>query len=63
MPNPTEAKRIIEAALLSSQEPLSLTDLKRLFASFAAMEREHMDTLCRRYHLEVDGRAANVGRQ
>ena len=26
-----EAKRIIEAALLSSQEPLSLTDLKRLF--------------------------------
>jgi segregation and condensation protein B len=31
MSNPTEAKRIIEAALLSSQEPLSLTDLKRLF--------------------------------
>jgi segregation and condensation protein B len=26
-----EAKRIIEAALLSSQEPLSLSDLKRLF--------------------------------
>jgi segregation and condensation protein B len=31
MPNPTEAKRIIEAALLASQEPLSLADLKRLF--------------------------------
>jgi segregation and condensation protein B len=31
MPNPIEAKRIIEAALLSSQEPLSLADLKRLF--------------------------------
>ena len=31
MPNPAEAKRIIEAALLSSQEPLSLADLKRLF--------------------------------
>ena len=31
MSNPTEAKRIIEAALLSSQEPLSLGDLKRLF--------------------------------
>ena len=31
MPNPAEAKRIIEAALLSSQEPLSLVDLKRLF--------------------------------
>jgi segregation and condensation protein B len=31
MSNPTEAKRIIEAALLSSQEPLALADLKRLF--------------------------------
>ena len=31
MSNPTEAKRIIEAALLTSQEPLSLADLKRLF--------------------------------
>ena len=31
MPNPSEAKRIIEAALLASQEPLSLADLKRLF--------------------------------
>jgi segregation and condensation protein B len=31
MPNLPEAKRIVEAALLSSQEPLSLADLKRLF--------------------------------
>ena len=31
MSNPAEAKRIMEAALLSSQEPLSLADLKRLF--------------------------------
>ena len=31
MSNPSEAKRFIEAALLSSQEPLSLVDLKRLF--------------------------------
>ena len=31
MSNPAEATRIIEAALLSSQEPLSLADLKRLF--------------------------------
>ena len=31
MPNPAEAKRIIEAALLSSQEPVALADLKRLF--------------------------------
>ncbi|MBI2752286.1 MAG: SMC-Scp complex subunit ScpB [Betaproteobacteria bacterium] len=31
MPNPTEAKRILEAALLASREPLALSDLKRLF--------------------------------
>jgi len=31
MPNPTEAKRILEAALLAAPEPLSLNDLKRLF--------------------------------
>jgi segregation and condensation protein B len=31
MSNPNEVKRIIEAALLSSQEPLALADLKRLF--------------------------------
>ncbi len=31
MSSPSEVKRVIEAALLSSQEPLSLVDLKRLF--------------------------------
>jgi segregation and condensation protein B len=31
MPNPTEAKRIIEAALLASQEPVPLAELTRLF--------------------------------
>lgn len=31
MLNPTEAKRVIEAALLSAREPLSLADLRRLF--------------------------------
>jgi segregation and condensation protein B len=31
MLNPTEAKRILEAALLASHEPLSLNDFKRLF--------------------------------
>ena len=31
MSNPAERKRIIEAALLSSQDPLSLADLRRLF--------------------------------
>ncbi|HVJ10775.1 MAG TPA: SMC-Scp complex subunit ScpB, partial [Burkholderiales bacterium] len=31
MLNPPEAKRILEAALLASQEPVSAADLKRLF--------------------------------
>jgi segregation and condensation protein B len=31
MHNPSEAKRILEAALLASQEPLGIHDLKRLF--------------------------------
>ena len=31
MDNPAEAKRILEAALLASSEPLSLADLRRLF--------------------------------
>jgi len=32
MLSPTEAKRVIEAALLASREPLSLAELKHLFA-------------------------------
>ena len=31
MANPAEAKRLIEAAILSAQEPVSVQDLKRLF--------------------------------
>ena len=31
MLNPPEAKRILEAALLAAQEPVSAADLKRLF--------------------------------
>jgi len=31
MPSPSEAKRILEAALLASSEPLGVIDLKRLF--------------------------------
>ncbi len=31
MPSPSEAKRILEAALLASQEPLGVIELKRLF--------------------------------
>jgi segregation and condensation protein B len=38
MPNPTEAKRILEAALLSATEPLSLPELRRLFEDELAPE-------------------------
>ena len=31
MPSPTDAKRILEAALLAASEPLSIADLRRLF--------------------------------
>lgn len=31
MPNPVEAKRVIEAALLAAAEPLSIAELRRLF--------------------------------
>ena len=31
MPNPSEAKRILEAALLAAPEPLGVIELKRLF--------------------------------
>src|SRR2546428_12860582 len=31
MPNPAEAKRILEAVLLASQEPLGVAELKQLF--------------------------------
>src|SRR5260221_7696726 len=31
MPSPSDAKRVLEAALLASQEPLGVIDLKRLF--------------------------------
>jgi homotetrameric NADPH-dependent glutamate synthase len=36
-------------AAMETTDPL----LKTLFGNFADMEKEHMETLCRRYHLEV----------
>ena len=47
MPNLSEAKRILEAALLSAQEPLSLADLKRLFDDEVGQEtlRKLLDEL------------------
>ena len=38
MADPTEAKRIIEAALLASHEPVSALDLKRLFHGEVAVD-------------------------
>ena len=38
MPNPTDAKRILEAALLAAPEPLSLADLRRLFGDELAAD-------------------------
>ena len=38
MADPTEAKRIIEAALLASHEPVSAMDLKRLFQGEIAVD-------------------------
>ena len=38
MLNPPEAKRILEAALLASQEPVSATELKRLFEGELGVE-------------------------
>jgi segregation and condensation protein B len=38
MLNPTEAKRILEAALLASPEPVALADLRRLFDDQVAGE-------------------------
>ena len=38
MLNPPDAKRILEAALLASQEPVSATELKRLFEGELGVE-------------------------
>ena len=38
MENPADAKRIVEAALLASPEPVSLNELKRLFDNEIAVE-------------------------
>ena len=47
MDNPAESKRILEAALLASQEPLGLNELKRLFDKDLSVEtlRKLLDEL------------------
>ena len=58
MPNPTEAKRILEAALLASPEPLSLPDLKRLFDDQVGAETLH--NLLAELREDWDGRAVEL---
>ena len=58
MPNPAEAKRILEAALLASQEPLGVTELKRLFDDEVSAETlRHLLTELRE---EWNGRAVEL---
>jgi segregation and condensation protein B len=47
MDNPAESKRVLEAALLASQEPLGLNELKRLFDKDLSVEtlRKLLDEL------------------
>jgi chromosome segregation and condensation protein ScpB len=49
MLNPPEAKRILEAALLAAQEPLSPTELKRLFDGELG-RRRHPQAASPRWH-------------
>jgi len=58
MPNPTEVKRIIEAALLASQEPLSLADLRRLFDD--EVSNDTLRNLLEELRGDWAGRAVNL---
>jgi segregation and condensation protein B len=55
MHSPSDAKRILEAALLASQEPLSIADLKRLFDG--EVSAETLKHLLAELAHEWDGRA------
>jgi segregation and condensation protein B len=57
MPNPTEAKRIIEAALLASPEPLSVTDLKRVLED---VDNDTLRKLLDELREDWSGRAVNL---
>jgi len=58
MPNPSEAKKILEAALLASQEPLSLADLKRVFDD--AVDNETLRKLLDELRADWADRAVNL---
>src|ERR1700694_129237 len=58
MPNPTEAKRILEAALLASQEPLGVTELRGLFDE--ELSAETLRRLLTELREEWSGRAVEL---
>jgi segregation and condensation protein B len=58
MPNPTEAKRILEAALLASPEPVSLADLKRLFDDQVGADT--LNNLLAELRADWEGRAVEL---
>ena len=58
MPNPIEAKRILEAALLASPEPVALADLKRLFDDQVGAET--LKNLLAELRADWEGRAVQL---
>ena len=58
MHNPTDAKRILEAALLASQEPLGIAELKRLFDD--EIGAETLKKLLDELREEWEGRAVEL---
>jgi len=58
MHNPAEAKRILEAVLLASQEPLGVADLKRLFDD--ELSAETLARLLAELREEWNGRAVEL---
>src|SRR5437773_8823017 len=58
MPNPAEAKRILEAVLRASQEPLGVSELKRLFDE--AVSAETLRHLLAELREEWNGRAVEL---
>jgi segregation and condensation protein B len=58
MPSPTEAKRILEAALLAASEPLSIADLRRLFDE--ELSADTLKNLLAELREEWSGRAVEL---
>jgi segregation and condensation protein B len=58
MPNPIEAKRILEAALLTSPEPVPLADLKRLFDDQVGVDT--LKNLLAELRADWEGRAVEL---